>query len=224
MATAKIVVVYNSKGGVGKTTTTCQLAGTLGHRGFDVLVADLDAQQTAASWIGRQNGQNFPATVWSGFRYGANTQAELQKLAGKYDIIVVDCAPSVDQPGTWASLLVADLAIIPTKLNPADTDALPAAKLLTEQARRQCGFNFPSVVLATAYRRNRIDEKMALEILRQDNKFPVLDVTLGDRTAFSRSMLYGATAHSMPKAKEAVDEIDALTDIVIDIIGLNKQK
>ena len=42
--TAHIITVFNQKGGVGKTTTTCQLAGTLGYRGFDLLVADMDPQ------------------------------------------------------------------------------------------------------------------------------------------------------------------------------------
>ena len=42
------LLFFTRKGGVGKTTTACQLAGTLGHRGYDVLVADLDPQQTSA--------------------------------------------------------------------------------------------------------------------------------------------------------------------------------
>jgi hypothetical protein len=64
--TAQIITVFNQKGGVGKTTTTCQLAGTLGYRGFDVLVADMDPQETSSSWISNgPEGFQFPATLWA---------------------------------------------------------------------------------------------------------------------------------------------------------------
>ena len=137
--TAQIITIFNQKGGVGKTTTTCQLAGTLGYRGFDVLVADMDPQETSSSWISNgPEGFRFPATLWAGHRYAReNITAELGKLSAKYDLILVDCAPSVDNASTWASLLVSDLAIIPTKLSPADTSALPAALQLVKSARQK---------------------------------------------------------------------------------------
>lgn len=220
---AKIITIFNQKGGVGKTTSACQLAGTFGHRGYDVLVADLDAQQTASAWLGRMGGENFPATLWSGFRYRENTVAELGKLAPKYDLVIVDCAPAVDQPGTWASLLVSDLAIIPTKLSPADTDALPAALELAKQAIQRSGRNFPVRVLASAYRKSRADDRLALEQIANNPVFPdfsLMGSILGDRVAFTRSMLYGATVHSMPGAKDAVQEIDALADEVAELINI----
>lgn len=219
---AKIITVFNQKGGVGKTTTACQLAGTLGHRGYDVLVADLDPQQTSASWLAREEGKNFPAAIWSGFRYGAGTPSELGKLAQKYDVIVVDCAPSVEQPGAWGALLVSDLALIPTKLSPADIDALPASKQLVKKARVTSGRDFPTFVLATAHRKNRSDDRTAIEILSEDKEFPLMQVTLGDRTAYTRSMLYGATAHSLPNAKDAIAEIDSLADIVVKLTKLRR--
>lgn len=211
---AKIIAVFNEKGGSGKTTTTCQLAGTLGHRGLDVLVADLDPQQTSASWLSRHGGKNFPASIWPGFRYGKDIAMELGKLSTKYDVIVIDCAPSVEQPGTWASLLVADIALIPSKLGPSDTDALPAAKALAKNAWRTLGRTFPVYVVPVAYRKNRQDERLAVELLEKDKEFPLTPCALGDRVTYTRSMLYGATAHSMPHSKEAVQEIDTLADFV----------
>lgn len=224
---ARIITVFNQKGGVGKTTTTCQLAGTFGHRGYDVLVADLDEQQTSSAWLGREGGRNFPATVWSGHRYKDNTAAELGKLAYKYDLIVVDCAPSVDQPGTWASLLVSDLAIVPTKLGPVDTEALPASLKLAEKAQQTCGRTYPVRILASALRRNRADERVALEHIAKNkmfSDFPLLKSSLGDRVAFTRSMLIGATAHSLSNAKDAIDEIDALADEVAKILKIPASK
>ena len=226
--TAKIVTMFNQKGGAGKTTTTCQVAGTFGHRGYDVLVADLDKQNSESKWVSAGSPEApFPASLWSGHMYKGNIAMELGKLAEKYDLIFIDCAPAVDQPGTWASLLVSDLAIIPTKLGPADTDALHDAFELAKRARRQAGFDFPVRVLATAYRKARSDERLALERLTVNEaypEFPALKTSLGDRLAYTRSMLYGATAHSMPKSTDAVAELESVADEIASLLGIPKKK
>lgn len=220
---AKIVTIYNEKGGSGKTTTTCQLAGTLGYRGYDVLVADLDPQQTSAKWLAKNEGANFPATIWPGYRYGSKVTAELEKLISKYDIIVVDCAPSVEQPATWGVLLVSDLALIPTKLNAQDMDALPAAKNLAKHVWDTSGRRFPVRVVPCATRMHMVDDKAAVESLQQDTVFPPLPVTLGDRKAYTRAMMIGATAHAFKGSEDSVREIEALADQALKLINLPRQ-
>jgi len=48
----RIVTIANEKGGVGKTTTTVNLAAALGLAGQRVLVVDLDSQSHATQWLG----------------------------------------------------------------------------------------------------------------------------------------------------------------------------
>ncbi len=62
--TAKVITVFNQKGGCGKTTITMSLAGALTFRGYSCLVVDMDPQGTASRWASAAPEERpFPASV-----------------------------------------------------------------------------------------------------------------------------------------------------------------
>lgn len=93
---------------------------------------------------------------------------------------------------------------------------------MAKKAHQESGRSFPVRVVANATRLRMADDKLTIQLLKQDKLFPPLENSLGDRKAFTRSMLVGGTAHDLRHSEEAVKEIEALADTVLRLLGLPK--
>ncbi|HCI54065.1 MAG TPA: chromosome partitioning protein [Gallionella sp.] len=83
----KIMAIANQKGGVGKTTTTVNLAASLAAIGQRVLLIDLDPQGNATMGSGIEK-RDLEMTVYH-VLLGKKTIAESRRtsVAGKYDVL-----------------------------------------------------------------------------------------------------------------------------------------
>ena len=88
-ATTRIFTVANQKGGVGKTTTTVNIAAALSMGGLRVLVIDLDPQGNASTALGVPHRDT--AGIYEVLMGGATTTSVIQKVAG---FPALDCVPS----------------------------------------------------------------------------------------------------------------------------------
>ena len=85
----RIFTVANQKGGVGKTTTTVNIAAALSMGGLRVLVIDLDPQGNASTALGVEHRQ--AAGVYEVLMGDAQISDVIKKVAG---FPALDCVPS----------------------------------------------------------------------------------------------------------------------------------
>lgn len=214
---AKIITVFNQKGGCGKTSIAMHIAGSLGRRGARVKIIDADPQSTATRWHAQARDEApFPARISNLSGLGSSLHRELRADLTEFDYLVVDCPPSVDSPVSGSALLVSDIAIIPVIPSPADVWAAAAAKKLAAQAS---GTNpsLKAVALFNMVQRTAM-AKGALDVMSEDREVPVLQSQLGLRSAFRECQVLGATVHSVPRADAAVAEVEAVVDELLEIL------
>lgn len=216
---AKIITVFNQKGGAGKTTVSVHLAGTLGLRGAKILIVDMDEQNTATRWVGQADEEHpFPAAIMNLAALDGSMHKEVKKQIDRYDFIVIDCPPAVHSQALMSALLISDLGIIPVVPSPADLWATVMAKELANKTR---GLNdtLHVRVLANAVQRRTSLARDAIEILGEDEDIPLMRSMIGARSAFRECQAIGATVHRVPGAKEAIAEVEAMADEALAIIG-----
>ena len=78
MSKTEILSIINQKGGVGKTTTTINLAAGLALKDKKILVIDLDPQGNATTGLGLLNSENSDETIY-GVLNGAKKISEVIK-------------------------------------------------------------------------------------------------------------------------------------------------
>jgi chromosome partitioning protein len=88
-ASTRIFTVANQKGGVGKTTSTVNIAAALSMGGLRVLVIDLDPQGNASTALGVEHRKS--AGVYEVLMGSAQISEVIQKVAG---FPALDCLPS----------------------------------------------------------------------------------------------------------------------------------
>lgn len=216
--TAKIITICNQKGGSGKTTVSMQLAGSLAHRGYKVLVVDADPQGTATRWAASaEDDTPFPASVVGLSAASTKVHREVKKFVGDYEFILIDCPPAADSPVPQSALLIADLALVPVIPSPLDLWASVGIRKVIESVM---GIN-ETLIARLVVNQCQPNTNLAKEVMEVLPEFGIelSRVQLRQRTVYRQSAVFGQTVHNFGRdAAPAITEVNALTDEVLELL------
>lgn len=105
----KHILIANPKGGSGKSTLATNLAGYFAARGKQVLLEDLDRQQSSANWLARR-----PADA---------PQIYANNKSAKLDWIVTDSPAGLRDDKLTDAVKAADCVIVPVQPSAFDIGA-----------------------------------------------------------------------------------------------------
>lgn len=217
---AKIITVFNQKGGCGKTTVCMQLAGAFANSGYRTLVIDMDPQGTALRWASAAPDETpFTATVISLSAMGGKMHREVKNHIDTYDVILIDCPPAMDSAAPTSAMLVSDLALIPVVPAPADIWAAESAVALAQSAA-QINEALQTYIVPNMVQQSTGLARDMLDALRNMDNLNVLKSTLGLRTTFRDCQLYGASVHRVSRGSTALSEVETMKKEILSLMGL----
>ncbi len=153
----KIVSVAMQKGGVGKSTLTRSLAVAAVQDGLNVLVLDMDAQQSTKQWADRREPP-LPLVIFA-TEIGLAAELDRARSAG-CELVFIDTPParSTEAP---AAVECSDLVLIPCTPDIESYEQLPRTLRLARTTETPA-----AVVLTMATPNSRSEEETAREVIK----------------------------------------------------------
>ncbi len=200
------IVVGGIKGGSGKTTVATNLA-VLCARDHDVLLIDADDQETASDFTVLRNERIPEGAGYTSIKLtGAAVRTETQRLARKYDTIIIDTGGR-DTTSQRAALSIANVLLVPFVPRSFDIWTLEKVSNLVGEMRAANPGLAAYVFINRADPRGQDNDESA-EVLKEASGLEFINTPLGTRKAFSNAAAQGLSVLELkpqdPKASEEI--------------------
>ncbi len=200
----KTLAIAMQKGGVGKSTLTKALAVAGAKAGFNVLVLDMDTQQSTAQWAQRRT-MELPVVRFA-------TEIDLPKLLRQAeeagcDLVIIDTPParSTEAP---AAVEYSDFVLVPCTPDIEAYEQLPRTARLAKTTGKPA-----AAVLTMAQPNSRAEEEVARAVFDTVN-IQMVPTVLHRFKVHRDASREGITAQEMEADSKAAAEIQSIWDWV----------
>jgi chromosome partitioning protein len=204
------------KGGSGKSTAATNLTILRAREGKDVLLVDADDQATATDFTQLRTEKLGNPGYTSIQLSGPAVRTQVQRLADKYDDIIIDTGGR-DTTSQRAALTVADLLLIPFVPRSFDVWTIERVAALVSEMQPANPKLRALTFINRADPRGQ-DNNDAAEVLKETPGIEFINVVIGTRKAFGNAAAEGLAVTELkvvdPKATE---ELMMLYRYVFDI-------
>lgn len=207
----RIILFAQQKGGAGKTMLLTQLAAAEAGRGRTVTIVDLDPQRSAAEWHEARvdrlgDGQGIALIASENWK----ASSDIRKAAKASDLTLID-SPGTAEVLRRVALRSADFCVVPCQPSAADVWSCRQTLALLEKD----GMDHRVVLNRVPPRSNAADAAIAeLSTLGA----PVIDVTIGTRSAFAEAFMKGAGVSETAPRSKAAHEVEAMITELRDVL------
>lgn len=201
------------KGGGGKSTVATNLAIMRSKADYDVLLVDADDQETAADFTALRTERIGNAGYTCIKLTGPLVRTQVQRLAHKYDDIVIDVGGR-DTSSQRAALVIADLLVVPFVPRSFDVWTIEKVAVLVAEMRT-ANPNLRAVCFINRADARGQDNAETAEVLRETKGVEFIPLSLGARKSFANAAAAGlAVTEIKPVDAKAVEEMEALYEYV----------
>lgn len=205
-----IYTVGGIKGGSGKTTIATNLIVYLAKQGHDVILVDADDQESATDFTSfRHQSLNGELGYTAVKITGSELNAQVARLAQKYDDVVIDTGGR-DTVSQRSALSVSNVYLVPFAPRSLDIWTLRKVENLIAE---MSPFN-PGLVCLTFI--NKADARGTYkddtaDLLRESQHVQLIDTPLGNRISFANAAASGlGVIEIKPTDEKAVSELTEL--------------
>lgn len=213
-----IITVGNTKGGVGKTTLSLNLAIERARAGRDVWLIDADRQATASTALSiRAESGQLPTIASALYTEGATLRSQVLHQQAKFQDIVID-AGGRDGTALRAALSLSDVVLVPFQPRSIDIWALRDVAELVDEIR-SLGRELRAIGVLSMADIQGQDNKDAAAALADYPAITYSDTPIRRRKSIANAVGAGLSiAEYEPADVKARAEFQALYEYVFNVI------